>query len=71
MSHDLKAYLRAKAILLALVLDPPVRPTTDGYVRTDGWKIEAAHMEYENAWAELPALNRYERLSARNVLELR
>lgn len=45
----MKAYLRAKAILLALVLEPPMRPATEKYQRTDHNALEVAHMDFENA----------------------
>lgn len=45
----MRAYLRAKAILLALVLEPPMRTLSDKYKRTDHNAVEVAHMDFENA----------------------
>lgn len=49
---ELIAYLRAKAVLLALVLEPPLRHTNDSIQRTDHYALEAAHMDFENARGE-------------------
>jgi len=53
MSRDLRTYLRAKAVLLSLVLDPPMHFSTDHYLRTKFNTIEAAFMDYVNACGEL------------------
>lgn len=46
MSRGLVAYLVAKAVLLAMILEPPMRGSQD---RSQSWKIEIAQMDFINA----------------------